>query len=224
MTEPVTDTTTPEAPRMTKPRRLRTLSTTLKVAWTHPEQGSATFDVRYRRASKRRGFGDHVELATDTRDSSSTLQATTGSTYCFSSRATDEAGNVSGWSSERCSIAPLDDRDLNVRAGNWTRRSGRNYYLGTFTKTKRRGASLVARKVRVRDIYIVAQRCPGCGRIAVLFRGTRVATIRLGSNRTRNKVMIHAEGFGSIRRGSVKIVVLSDGAPVKIDGLALSIK
>jgi hypothetical protein len=36
--------------------------------------------------------------------------------------------------------------------------------------------------------------------------------------------MIHAEGFGSIRRGSVKIVVLSDGAPVKIDGLALSIK
>ena len=224
LTGVVTDTTPPEAARMTKPRRLRTLSTTVKVAWTHPEQGSATFDVRYRRAPKKAGFGDHIELVADTTDTSATLEATTGSTYCFSSRTTDQADNVSGWSAERCTIVPLDDRDLRARGGGWTGRTGTRFYLDTFTKTKRRGASLVARNVRVRDIYVVARRCPGCGRLAVLFNGQRVDTIRLGSSRTRNKRVIHAAGFASIRRGTVKIVVVSRAAPVHIDGLALSIK
>lgn len=222
LTEIVTDTTAPAAPRITKPRRKHTLKRILKVAWTQPEEG-ATYDARYRSAPKSRGFGDHVQLVEATANRSTTLRARRGTTYCFSTRATDQAGNISEWSSERCTIAPLDDRDLKVRAGGWTRRSGKNHYLRTFTKTKRKRASLVARNVRVRDIYIVAQRCRGCGRIAVLFRGTRVATIRLKANRTRNKRVIHAVGFRSIRRGNVKIVVLSRGAPVKIDGLSWTI-
>lgn len=220
LTEVVTDTTAPDSPVMIKPRRERTLMPVLKVAWTDVEQG-ATYDVRYRSAPKDRGFGALISLVDATTDTSTKVEPVTGTTYCFSARATDQAGNVSEWSPERCTIAPLDDRDLN-RAGPWSKRRGGAFYLRTFTKTKKRGASLVARRVRVRDIYIVAQKCPGCGRVAVLFKGTRVATVRLDSNQIRSKRVIHAAGFGSLRRGSVKIVVLSRRVPVRIDGLALS--
>lgn len=222
-TEAVTDTTPPAAPTMTKPRRPRTLATTIKVAWEQPEQGVAGYDLRFRTAPRDATFGDHAFLLTSTLETSTTLEAVTGETYCFSARATDRAGNISEWSAERCTIAPLDDRDLRSSSA-WTERFRTRFYLGTFTKTKRRGAALVARNVRVRDIHLVAQRCAHCGKVAVLFNGSRVAKVGLRSTRTLNKRIIHAASFGSVRRGTVKIVVISRGSPVKIDGLALSIR
>lgn len=221
LTAVVTDTTAPDEPRMTKPRRARTLMPKIKVAWTAVEQG-ATYFAEYRSASKSSDFGSSTPLFIDgSTDTSTRIGPVPGSTYCFSVRAMDQAGNTSGWSTERCTVAPLDDRNL-TRSGPWSSRQGRAFYLRTLTKTKQEGASLVARRVRVRDIYVVAQTCPGCGRVAILFDGTRVATVRLDSGRTRNKRVIHAAGFGSLRRGTVKLVVLSRGSPVNIDGLALS--
>jgi lysozyme len=151
VSEVVTDTTAPAAPRMTKPRWKRTLATTAKVAWRPPEQGITSYDVRFRSAPRSAGFGGYAELVGATTETSATIEAQAGTTYCFSSRATDEAGNVSGWSSERCTVAPLDDRDLKA-SSSWARRSRSRFYLGTFMKAKRRGAALVARNVRVRDI------------------------------------------------------------------------
>jgi lysozyme len=221
LTEAVTDTTAPVAPRMTKPRQ-RTLSSTIRVAWRHPEQGM-TFDVRSRSAPRSAGFGDYTGLVSATTDTSATVAAETGTTYCFSSRANDEAGNTSQWSAERCTVVPLDDRDLRATS-QWERRSGGGFFLETFMRTTRRGAALEARNVRVRTIHLVAQRCAGCGKVAVLFNGTRVATVGLRSSRTMNKQVIQAVRFGSIRRGTVRIVVISRRAAVKIDGLALSIR
>lgn len=221
LTDVVTDTTSPVRPQLTMPRAQVTLASSIDVAWTEPETG-LSYDVRYRRAPKGNGFGGLVELLDDTSQSSTSLDATTGNTYCFSVRATDQAGNSSQWSAEGCTNVPLDDRDLRAGPG-WSRRAAAAFYLGTFTKTRRTEAILTVRDVRVRDIHVVAQRCSGCGRVAVVFNGKRVATIRLGATRTRNQQVIRAVGFGSIRHGTVRLVVLSRNAPVKIDGLALSI-
>jgi lysozyme len=220
LTAVVTDSVAPDEPRVTKPRRARTLMQRINVAWTAIEQG-AIYDARYRSAAKNGGFGNHISLADGSTDTAARVDTVTGTTYCFSARATDQAGNTSGWSPERCTIAPLDDRDLKA-TGLWYRRQGQAFYRRTFSTTKQSNAALVARRVRVRDIYVVAQTCPGCGRVAVLFNGTRVATIHLGSSHIRSKRVIHAGGFGSLRRGTVKLVVLSSGSPVNIDGLALS--
>ena len=218
LTEPITDTTPPSVPAMTNPKRAVTLAPEINVGWTATGQEPTTFEVRYRSAGRGSGFGDHVDLTGPTNSNSATLEATPGTTYCFSARAFDQAGNASQWSRELCTAQPLDDRDLSG-GGQWEQRDGNAFYRETLSLTGRKGRSLIARDVLVRDIRVVVQRCPGCGAIAVLFNGRRVDTISLRAGRTRNQQIIRSDSFGRVRRGDVSIVVLS-GA-VKIDGLAL---
>lgn len=215
----VADATPPDAPRVTKPKRSKLLSTRIGVAWQAVEP-DAIYDVRYRQAVHGASFAPARDLVSGTDATSATLKGAAGDTFCFSARATDLAGNTSGWSQERCTTVALDDRDLKASSG-WAKRSGRGFYLRTFMKTKRKGARLVAKDVRVEQLNIVVQRCRGCGRVAVLFNGNRVGAAKLGARRTRNKRVIRIADFGRVRSGKVQIVVLSRGAPVKIDGLAL---
>lgn len=223
LTTTVTDTTAPDTPTLTHPRRVRTLASLIKTAWVAPESGIA-YDVRYRQALRQGVFTDYADLVTGTTETSASTAAVPGTTYCFSVRATDQAGNTSGWSTtDRCTVSPLDDRDLRS-SGPWVQRSNDAFYRQTFTKTKRRGAFLVIGRNRMRSIHIVAQRCPGCGKVKVLLNGNRVGTVSLAANRRRNKAMLEAASFSTVRRGQVKLVVVSRGAPVKIDGLALTLK
>jgi lysozyme len=220
--EIVTDTVAPSRPQMTKPSSRQTLDLSIDASWATSEAGVDAYDVRYRSSSKRSGFGDHVVLLSDTTETSTTLDASTGSTYCFSARAIDQAGNRSRWSVERCTAIPLDDRDLRASAS-FIRRAGGAFYLDTVT-TARRTSSVLSTRVRAREIYVVAQKCPGCGRVAVLFEGRRVATIRLGASTTRNQRLIRAVSFSSPRKGRIQLKVVSSGAPVKIDGLLLALR
>jgi hypothetical protein len=72
----------------------------------------------------------------------------------------------------------------------------------------------------MRTIELVAQRCPGCGRVAVYLNSKRLASVSLRARRTQNKRLIHVIAFGRLRRGDVRIVTLSS-APAAIDGLSL---
>jgi hypothetical protein len=114
----------------------------------------------------------------------------------------------------------LDDRDLGAGPA-WTRVHADGSYLGTLTKTDKTEASVVLNNVRVKDLYVIAQRCPGCGSLAVLFDGRRVDTIRLAARRSQSRVVIKVAGFSATRTGDIKLRVISSGAPVKIDGLVL---
>ena len=221
-TERVTDTTAPVAPRVTKPQRAQTLMPRLNVAWARAEE-NATYDVRYRKSNARGSFGDHGSLVSGTPERSARLRPARGNTYCFSARATDTAGNISGWSNERCTVVPLDDRDLRA-AGGWKRASAKAFYLKTSTKTTSRGASLVVNDVAVREILVVAQTCPNCGKVEVLFNDKRVGTIDLESSRALDKQVLQVARFTSLRRGNVSLVVLSRGAPVRIDGLVTAVR
>lgn len=73
-----------------------------------------------------------------------------------------------------------------------------------------------------REISLVAQRCGGCGRVAVLFNGRRVGAANLDARRTLNKRLIRIADLGRVRSGKFQILVLSAGAPVKIDGVVLT--
>jgi GH25 family lysozyme M1 (1,4-beta-N-acetylmuramidase) len=221
LSEVVTDTTAPVPPRVIKPRREVTLKTSLNVEWARAE-ALARYDMRYREASKRGRFGEYQQPVTGSEETSARVNASRGSTYCFEARATDTAGNQSTWSNERCTTVPFDDRDLR-RSSGWKRSSARAFYLGTATKTRRRGASLLARNVAVREIHLVAQRCPRCGKVRVLFNGSRVRTVSLRANRRKNRKVIRIARFRSLRRGNIELVTMTN-RPVSVDGLALSIR
>ena len=216
--EPVTDTTPPATPTVTNPTRRVTLGPSINVRWAPADSKPTTFDVRYRTAPADGRFGDHVDLVSGTDERSATLDADNGTTYCLSARAIDQAGNASGWSGEKCTVAPLDDRDLGG-TGSWTSRSGRKFFRNTLSQTRREGRSVIARAIRVREIRLIVQRCRGCGTVAVFFDGRRVATIDTHSRRTKNQQVIKAARFGRVRRGDVSVVVRSSDRPVKIDGL-----
>ncbi|MFP5351074.1 MAG: GH25 family lysozyme [Actinomycetota bacterium] len=216
----VADRTAPDVPRVTKPQRERSLASTIAVAWTAVE-ADARYDVRYRAAPHGEGFGRSLSLRSGIATTEAQLDAEPGTAYCFSVRAADAAGNVSAWSAERCTTTAVDDRSLRASSG-WTRGTGRVHYLRTFTKASRRATRLTANDAMVRGISLVAQRCPGCGRVAVLFNGRRVGAANLDARRTLSKRVIRIADLGRVRTGKLEIVVLSSGAPVKIDGLVLT--
>jgi hypothetical protein len=219
-TEIVTDTVAPPSPQMTAPGGRPTLARVMRVAWSSQEAGVEAHDVRYRKTTKASGFGDEVTLLGDTPMQETTVDVEAGATYCFSARAVDEAGNRSEWSAERCSAVPLDDRSLRASSSS-LRKTGSAFFLETVTTTKRKDAKLVVRNARVQDLSVVAQRCHGCGRVAVVFDGRRIGTIDLGARDTRNRSIIHVRSFAAPRIGTIELVVLTQNRPVPIDGLLL---
>ena len=222
ISDEITDATDPLAPKLIKPRKQQTLSTSLNVVW-EPSEKEARYAIRYRKSVKNGGFGEYSEIVSDTQKTSTTLAADAGVAYCFSARATDQAGNVSEWSGERCTDVPLDDRDLSA-TNTWSRGTGRGFFLRTFLKTNARGASLSAEEASVREIHVVAQTCPSCGNLAVRLDGRRVGTISLRSKRARAGQVIRVKRFTSLRSGVVELEVISSRAPVRIDGLVLSVR
>lgn len=219
-TETVADRTAPDVPRMTKPKRERSLTSSIAVAWTAVEP-DARYDARYRMAHPGEPFGEWTPLKSAVETTDARVGAVPGTAYCFSARATDGAGNVSAWSAERCTTAALDDRSLRISSG-WKRGTGRVHYLRTFTKGTRRGARLTVNDVMAKEITLVAQRCRGCGRVAVLLNGRRVGAANLDARRTLNKRLIRIADLGRVRSGKLEIVIVSSGAPVKIDGVVLT--
>ena len=214
------DVTPPTAPSLRAPATA--LQRRFPVAWraSDGETGVATYRVRYRRAGIGTVFGSRLSWTT-TRATSDVFPGAPGYTYCFSAQATDVAGNTSAWSAERCSAVPLDDRAL-TRRGGWARRTGSGYYLATYTVSRTRGAALVRNGIRAKRLALVATRCAGCGTVKVLWNGRLLRTIDLRSATTRKRQLVNVARFGSVRSGTLKIVVASARRPVKIEGVAAS--
>ncbi|MEA2453241.1 MAG: lysozyme [Actinomycetota bacterium] len=220
--ETITDTVAPGSPVMTAPRSQPTLATTMEASWNSIEPGVSAFDVRYRATTPRSGFADFESVLGDSEAKETTVDVNPGSTYCFSARAIDEAGNRSNWSGERCSAVPMDDPKL--RSVGFVRRTGDAFFLSTVSSATRMDAELTATDVRARDIYLVASRCRGCGKVAVSFNGKRLATVDLAAKATANQRVIHVSGFAAVRSGTIRIRVISRNLPVKIDGLLLALQ
>jgi hypothetical protein len=150
---------------------------------------------------------------------SSTLSGPSlGTTYCFSSRARDLAGNVGAWSPAVCSTTPRDDRSLALRTPGWSRVNQPGYLASTYTATTRFGATLATpSSLTTRRIGLVAMRCPTCGSVAVYVGSSRVGTISLASRTTVARSQIALPAFTSVKSGVVRFVVTTRGRTVRID-------
>ena len=98
------------------------------------------------------------------------------------------------------------------------------FYLGTSTHTSSTGAALVEKDRGVRELHLVAQTCPDCGKVAVLFNEKRVAIVDLGSSRRLNKQVLRAVRFTSLRIGDITLEIVSRRKMVRIDGLVIAVR
>jgi hypothetical protein len=197
------------------------LSTSFLVSWQATDEGSgvASFDVRVRQtgpAGTRHPVRSWLDATTA---ESASFEGVPGSTYCFSARARDGDGNVSGWSSWRCTALPLDDRALR-RHGDWTRSPADGFYLGTRSTATRAGARLVRTRLSARHLGLVAARCPGCGVVELRWNGAVLRRVDLSSDRPRAPRVVGQVSFAHARSGTLTIRVVSRGKRIVVDGLA----
>ena len=100
------------------------------------------------------------------------------------------------------------------------RRSG--YYMGSYSVASAKGAALVRTRVGAKQIALVATKCRGCGTVGVYLNGVLLKKVSLARSSIARKQVIPVATFPSLRRGTVKVVVLSSGKPVLIEGLGTS--
>lgn len=209
--------------KMTAPTAAFSRSKTVAAAWSAVDawSGIGGYVVQRRRAAVNGGFGGYGTWLSTASKKSGAFTGVPGSTYCLKVRAKDKLANLGGWSGERCTAVPLDDRNLRASAG-WTNAKVAGSYLGTVRRATVKGQTLSA-KVRTKRLALVVARCPSCGVVDVYFGKTKLKRISL-AGRAKSKVFVPVKTFGSVRSGTVRIVVVSRGKKVVIDGLATSQK
>lgn len=197
-------------------------STTVPLRWSAVAGTSAvaSYDVRYRWARWNSGFGSPTTWQSMTPATSATFGASPGSTYCFSVRARDSLGALSGWTPEACTAVPLDDRSL-TRSGGWTAGSGASYYRSTMLRSSSYGAKLTRTGVVARRVALLATTCRTCGTVKVYWGATLLKTVSLYSATTVDRALIPVRTFTSPRSGALTIKVVSRGKKVIVDGTAI---
>lgn len=211
-----------KGPRLTKPDKRLQGSSTITVAWTdeEPVEGGG-FELRTRSASNRRLIDEATSLVQGVSGTQTImLDGVAGKTYCFEVRAVAPDA-ASPWSEESCTSVPLDDTSLR-RKGRWTKKSADSSFGGSYSSSRKRGARLVKHDVKAKHLAVLARSCRRCGKMKVMWNRQSLGRFDLGSR--RGSRAIDVASFGSVRTGTVKIVVASKDRRVRIDGLGLSQK
>jgi len=219
----VTDTTPPTVPAFSPAMQRFQRQTRFTVAWTSSDAGTGveSYDIRYRGAPYNGAFGVETPWLSATSTTSAAFVGSPGTTYCFSARARDRAGNVSSWSNESCTAFPVDDRTLAVTSGTWTRRLAAGYYNRTYSSGANAGATLVLRGVEARRLALLATRCPTCGTVQVFWNGKLLEQATLTAPTRQKRQLILLGSFASVQTGTVRVRVSSTGRPVQIDALGV---
>ncbi len=181
--------------------------------------GVKSYDVRYRRARYDGAYTAWVSRTGWLGRTATTVSvpATPGYEYCFGFRARDRLGNVSAWHDEQCIAAPVDDRAFVASAG-WSRATASGYYRSTYTQATAGGATLSLGGVTARQLVLVATTCSSCGSVTVYHAGVRLRTLDLRSSKTQRGVELWLPWQGTLRTGTVRLVVTRPGL-VRVDGL-----
>lgn len=183
--------------------------------------GVGSYDLRLRTAMWNKPFGSYAFPASlqKTKAVSVSLPLAAGAETCISVRARDAAGNVSAWSSDRCSARPLDDRALTAK-GSWAKTKGNTLYLGTARTATAKGATLTRSGSLAGRVALVASKGKGYGNVGVYYNGKLVKTVDLSAKRSSTKNVIVLPRLA--RAGTIGLKVLTTGKTVQVDGLLIA--
>jgi hypothetical protein len=221
-----TDGTTPppaSGPAVTlqAPSARFTRSLAVSSSWT--TQAGSVPAVSYqleRRVVRALGGWSSPQVGAAISETSQTVNGKLGATYCMRVRGTAGGGTQGAFSNRRCTAVPLDDRNL-TRRGPWATTSPGSAYLGTSLSTTRRGAALVKR-VTAKNISLVVTKVRGGGVVQVFRNGRPIKRISLAATSTRPMSFVKVASTAKATTATYRVVVISRGKRVVIDGLGVS--
>lgn len=117
---------------------------------------------------------------------------------------------------------PLDDRRLKP-VKSWVTKTAKGHFKNTVRVSKVRGAALVTPTQRFRRVVLVADKAPGHGTVRVYWNKRLLKQVSLSARRPMTRQVIPVKTFaGGLRKGRLRIVVVSSGKVVRIDGLGVA--
>jgi hypothetical protein len=153
--------------------------------------------------------------------SSVSLSALAQTTHSFSVAAQDGAGDVDASPATRAWTIPLDSTALTHSSG-WSQRRGTEFYMGVYSQTSKQGAALRSRVSGMRKLALVVTTGPGYGAVKV-YLGTRLLErVSLDSAVLTKQQVLPIQRFSSAKTGKVRVVVVSSGKPVRVEGLGVA--
>ena len=218
-TAPIVDTTPPSPPVLSRPREPLQATHLIHAEWSTDDSGSgvAAYDVATRFLPLQGAAGTWRPWLTGTAATTASLAAPAAGAYCIQVTATDRAGNTSAHGPRRCVAVPLDDRDL-LRTGAWQPSAGARFFDHTELTSATRGSTLTLTGVTGRGFAVYARTCPGCGRVALKFARSVLATIDLDGPRGHHVFI--TSSLPSAETGRLRLIVVSAGRPVTIDAVS----
>jgi uncharacterized delta-60 repeat protein len=216
--------TAPPAPAMTGPASTWNLSSTVRLSWSVTDASPLiTSDLRTWRAATGSVLPatPQYPLTASTARTHKLVKVSGGTTVCASARARDAVGQLSGWSSQRCTAVPLTPSQLTRGAG-VTSKAKAGTYAGRVLSATTKGSVISRTGVKAKRVALVATTCPSCGKVKVYLGSRLLGSVSLRSPTTRTKVVLDVATLAGIRSGKVRIKVASTGKKVLVEGLGVS--
>jgi len=170
--------------------------------------GVASFQIRTKDGALGRSLG-HWSKPKTLAHSVRKAKLARGEQWCAQVRATDRAGNTSGWSATRCTSRLADDRVLKADRS-WHRAKAKGAYAHTTTVARHKHATLsTPGKIKARSIGILFH---GTGKVLVKIGGHKVGTVS-----GHGQVWLR---LTKVHHGRLQLITESK-KKVAVDGIAL---
>lgn len=140
-------------------------------------------------------------------------------THEFVATATDKAGNRDNSPALTYWTVPYAATSLK-RSPGWSTLRSAGAYDGVALTTKKRNTSLTLTVRAARSLVLVAGRGKKNGTVAIYAGSRLLKKVSLNATKTSGKQLIPVSTFATPYSGTVRIKVLTDKLPVRIEGLA----
>ena len=179
----------------------------VKVAWsaTDDASGVASYELQI---SKDGGAYEKVALITTT---SRTVSLSPGSTYRFRVKATDRAGNTSGWAEgPQVGVEAAQEEGVGpvTYAGAWADEALTSAFGGSTRYTPEPGATASYAFGDGTDVAWAAQKGPDRGKAEVWIDGARVQTVDLYATTEQPRRVVFRAPLGSAGPHTLQVKVL----------------
>jgi hypothetical protein len=181
------------------------------ASYTVGASGTATgYSCRYDGTAKACSAGSPV-----------VLKGIKAGTHTLTATAADAAGHRDATPATATFTVPRNDTVLAHSAG-WTKRRGLGHFLNTFSSTTKRGATLSTKAAGIKRVGLVVGKGRGYGTVKVYLGTKLLKKVPLAATGTRSCTMVPVATFRSARRGTIKVVVVTAGKKVVIEGLGIA--